>query len=61
MKRYIMTIKFEINDVDCQIEQSIIEKGLEHVQEQTALGFTDPDFENITCTVQDKTDKIVFK
>ena len=51
--KYKFTLKFEVEDHNDSVTQEIQEKGLVHIQEQIALGFSDPEFEKLTCTIEE--------
>ena len=53
MKRYKVTVTFEVNDSTGEIEQEIQEKGITHVEKVFALGFTDPELEGVTSKVEE--------
>jgi hypothetical protein len=53
MKRYKITLTFETDDSTGEMEQELQEKGLDHIEEMLAIGFTDPEFEKLTCTIKE--------
>lgn len=53
MKRYKLTLTFEFNDKREETEQCIQRKGLFYVEEQLAIGFSDPEFENVKCKLKE--------
>lgn len=53
MKRYKITVEFEVEDEREETERMIQEKGLEYVEGQLAIGFSDPEFEKVKCTIKE--------
>ena len=54
MKTYKVTVTFEIHDEEDEIGGFIAKDGQEQVELDMALGFTDPDFHNVTCKIKEK-------
>lgn len=53
--KYLVTIQFSVeDDENFAIEKAIATEGLKAVEEQFALGFSDPEFHNVNCTVRVK-------
>lgn len=53
--RYKITVEFEVEDnPNFNIEKRIKESGLELVQKDIADNFRDPEFEKLTCKIQER-------
>lgn len=53
MGRYKVAITFELDDKDGSLEQEVQEFGMERIEKEVGLGFCDPEFENLTCKIEE--------
>lgn len=54
MKTYKVTVAFEILDEGGEVETEMLKHGKEEVEREIALGFSDPNFNNVQCKVEEK-------
>ncbi len=52
MKEYIVTVEFTVKD-DGSIEKEIEKNGLDDCERNFAIGFSDPNFHNVICTINE--------
>ena len=50
--KYKITVEFEVTDDQDEIRKELDEKGKSFVEAGLTLGFADPDFHNIKCTIK---------